>query len=95
SALGPAGAAGRARYARAGQLLAGLPVSTEEPTALAALLDLLSGWTANLATPRLAELGLTAEGFGVLLEGVSANSMAGNPVDLTREDLRAILEASL
>ena len=48
-----------------------------------------------LGAPRLAELGLTADRIGSVLEGVSANSLAGNPVDLTHDDLEAILSASL
>jgi len=95
STHGPAGADGLARYARAGRVLAGLGVSADDATARAALADLLAGWTTTLATPRLAELGLTLDQFDTLLEGVSANSLSGNPMDLSREDLEAILVASL
>ena len=83
STHGPAGADGLARYARAGRVLAGLGVSADDATARAALVDLLAGWTMTLATPRLAELGLTLDRFETLLEGVSANSLSGNPVDLS------------
>jgi alcohol dehydrogenase class IV len=70
-------------------------VTTADAMAHVALVELLVGWTAALGAPRLADLGLTAGRIGSVLEGVSANSLAGNPVDLTRDDLAAILSASL
>ena len=95
AALGPAGADGLARYARAGRVLATLPASTRDAEAHAALVELLASWTMTLAAPRLAGLGLTPDRFEALLTGTSANSMAGNPVDLRRDDLEAILVGSL
>jgi alcohol dehydrogenase len=94
-ALGPAGTAGLERYARAGRVLAGLPASAGDAEAQAGLVNLLAGWTTTLAIPRLAGLGMTPDRFETLLSGTSANSLAGNPVDLRREDLEAILVASL
>lgn len=93
--LASSGADGLARYARAGSVLAGLPATTDEDTARVALLDLLADWTATLATPRLGALGLTADHFDAVLDGVSANSLSGNPVPLGREALASILRASL
>jgi alcohol dehydrogenase len=95
SARGPAGEDGLARYAQAARILVNAPGTADDRADRIALLDLLSSWTAALSIPRLAELGLTADRFDALLAGISANSMAGNPVDLPRSDLEAILSASL
>jgi alcohol dehydrogenase len=95
ASLGDGGADGLARYARAGRVLARLPDTTSEADARAALLDLLGRWTGALGAPRLGTLGLTPDHVPAILEGVSTNSMAGNPVELTPADLGAILHASI
>lgn len=92
-AAGPTGADGLARYARAGRLLADLPQTTTDAAAHDALTDLLADWARRL--------GGTAPGpvppdrVDAILAGVSTSSMSSNPVTLDRDDLAAILGASL
>lgn len=93
--LGDEGADGRSRYARAGRVLASLSDTVSEADAHAALTGLLVTWTMALGVPRLGTLGLTADDVALVLDGVSTNSMAGNPVALTRDDLEAILLTSI
>jgi alcohol dehydrogenase len=93
--LGPAGQEGLERYARAGRVLGRLAASTDDRTARVTLVDLLASWTSTLVVPRLGELGLTRDRFAAVVDGVSANSLSGNPVALDRHDLEAILRASL
>jgi alcohol dehydrogenase len=89
------GGDGLARYARAGRVLAGSAPTTDDETARSSLVDLLTTWTATLATPRLGDLGLTTDRSDAVLAGVSANSLSGNPVTLDRDDLAGILAESL
>ena len=76
-------------------MLGDLSPTTDDQTAQATLIDLLSAWSNTLRAPRLGALGLTADHFPAVLGGVSANSLSGNPVTLGREDLESILLASL
>jgi alcohol dehydrogenase class IV len=57
----------------------------------AALADLLTAWTKRLGIPRLDMFGLVGDRVDQVLAGISASSMATNPVDLDADDLRAIL----
>jgi hypothetical protein len=59
------------------------------------LLELLDGWTSTLGAPRLGALGMASTDIDAVLGGVSTSSLAGNPVELTRDDLVGILRASL
>lgn len=91
ASAGDAGAEGLTRYARAGRILAGLPQDTGDDAARAALLDILGAWTTALATPTLDGLGLTPEHIDLVLAGISASSMATNPVALDAADLAEVL----
>lgn len=95
SELGQPGEAALARYARAGRVLARLPVSSDDDAARDALLELLDAWTATLGTPRLGVLGLAPRDLDTVLAGVSTSSLSGNPAQLVRDDLEAILRASM
>lgn len=92
--MGASGAEGRTRFARAGRVLADLAPGTPEATAHEALLTTLEAWTATLGIPGLGSLGLGPSEVDAVLDGVSANSLATNPVPLGRDDLGAILRAS-
>jgi alcohol dehydrogenase len=94
AAIGRRGAEALRRYAQAGRVLSGAPATTDDGTARLALQDLLAAWTTELAAPRLGALGFTADRSERVIAGVSTNSLSGNPVDLTRAELAAILEGS-
>ncbi|QJB57136.1 iron-containing alcohol dehydrogenase [Pseudodesulfovibrio sp. zrk46] len=49
----------------------------------------------ELVIPRLSDMGVTADHFEELVEmAANASSMKGNPIELTKEELMAILEAA-
>ncbi|MFN8518208.1 MAG: iron-containing alcohol dehydrogenase [Chloroflexota bacterium] len=83
-----------ARYAMAGRVLAGLP-GAHDVEARLALVELLGSWTATLETPGLGSLGLGSDQVDLVLAGVSTSSLSTNPVALDRDDLAAIVTASL
>lgn len=77
------------RYAEVGQLLTG----RRDPQAF---LDWWEETAAELAVPRLAELGLTAAGIEpVAMAAANASSTKGNPVAMTTAGLAAVLRSSL
>ncbi|MDX5317758.1 MAG: iron-containing alcohol dehydrogenase, partial [Actinomycetes bacterium] len=77
-----------ARFDEAGELLSGV-------RGVAALLEWLSTTTGELGIPGLGELGLGEDRIDEACRkaGISS-SMKGNPIDLTDEELRDILNAS-
>jgi alcohol dehydrogenase len=83
-----------ARYATAGRVLADLP-DARDADARSALVELLGSWTATLGTPGLGSLGLGSDQVDLVLAGVSTSSLSTNPVALDRDDLAAIVTASL
>lgn len=82
------------KYAELGRLLTGKPELDDEQ-ARAALLELLSDWTARLDLPRLGQYGLTRTDIPHVVAHCRGSSMKTNPVALTDEEVGAILEERL
>lgn len=78
--------------------LAGYLLGAEALTgelSLAGLVDWLAELAGQLGSPRLVELGLRpADHDDVVAKAARASSMRGNPVDLTEEELHAVLAAA-
>lgn len=68
-------------------------VSNDE--ARTALLDLLFDWTAQMKLPRLSDYGVTASDFDHIIANCRGNSMKTNPVELSDEEVRIILQNCL
>lgn len=83
------------RYATLGRLLAGLPETTPDPEARAALVAELHRWTAALAIPGLGHYGLDEVGIPAIVADARGSSMKTNPVVLTDEELAGVLRAAL
>lgn len=79
------------RYAEIARIL------TQDPTAPPdAAVAALRQWARQLGIPGLSRYGVGTQDFDIIAEKAeSASSMAGNPVRLTRPELRAVLETSL
>lgn len=80
-----------AKLARVGGLLTGEPYHPEAP-ACDALQDLLDDWTMRLDIPRLGAYGI---GESDLERILAAAANRNNPVELTREEIRALLSERL
>ena len=83
------------RYATLGRLMAGLPETTPDAEARAALVTELRRWTAALAIPGLGHYGLDEAGIPAIVADGRGSSMKTNPVVLTDEELTAVLRAAL
>ncbi len=83
-----------ARYATLGRLLANLPADTSDPEARAALVAVLTSWTAALRIPRLRTFGLTEDAIPAIVADARGSSMRTNPIVLTDDELTAVLAAS-
>ncbi|MHB8551769.1 MAG: iron-containing alcohol dehydrogenase, partial [Acidiferrobacterales bacterium] len=81
-----------AKYARAGQLLAGDDDLSDED-ARRRLVETLAAWTQRLGLPRLSAYGITAEDFDAIVAGCRGSSMKTNPVVLEDSEIREILLA--
>jgi alcohol dehydrogenase class IV len=80
-----------ARYARVGRILARNP-SADRDQACELVLDTLEEWTEKLCIPRLGDYGLEASD----LDGLAAQAgQKANPVLLSPEDVKAVLNARL
>ncbi len=88
------GSSALARYARAGEIIAG-SCSTESPAACSALVDALHGWTERLGIPRLREYGISRSDFPRIVGGARGSSMKTNPIDLSDDELTSILSDRL
>jgi alcohol dehydrogenase len=82
------------KYAIAGRLLAELPETTPDEEARSALVDTLRTWVERLEVPGLASFGLTDALIPVVVADSPGSSMRTNPVELTEEELTAILHRS-
>ena len=80
-----------ARYGRVGRILSRKPAADHDQ-ACELLLDTLEEWTEKLRIPRLGDYGLVASD----LDGLVAQAgQKANPIELDREDVKAILKARL
>jgi alcohol dehydrogenase len=82
------------RYGRLGRLLARLPATAPDREACAALVDVLGTWTARLEVPVLGRFGLDEEGVAAVVADARGSSMRTNPIELTDDELAAILRAA-
>jgi alcohol dehydrogenase len=83
-----------AKYAKVGRLLSGR-AGADEHADREALLDVLEGWTARMALPRLSTLGVTTEDVERIVAHSRGSSMKTNPVVLTDAEVRRVVEARL
>ncbi|MGZ8997079.1 MAG: hypothetical protein ACXW3P_11430, partial [Rhodospirillales bacterium] len=81
-------------YARVGGLLAGkVHASTEER--LAALVETLEAWTAELALPRLSAFAMGPADVATVVAESRGSSMKTNPIVLTDSEIEEIVRARL
>jgi alcohol dehydrogenase len=83
-----------AKYAEAGRLLSGR-AGADQHADREALVDVLEGWTARMALPRLSTLGVTAGDVERIVAHSRGSSMKTNPVVLTDAEVRRVVEARL
>jgi len=92
------GSAALAAFAEAGRILTGESAGTGMADAVdaAAGVRWVEALCGRLGTPPLSDFGMTAAAVpGIAAKGLRASSMRGNPVELTQEELEAILLAAL
>jgi alcohol dehydrogenase class IV len=80
------------KYARAGWILAGRTPEADRASGCGRLMDLLDRWTKSFDMPRLGAYGITAAGIGQV---VAETGQKNNPVDLSKEAMKRILEVRL
>lgn len=83
-----------AKYAAAGRLLSN-DLGLSDEAAQEALVDVLSLWTERLALPRLGEFGIGETDISLIVANSRGNSMKTNPVELTDEEIAAIVRQRL
>jgi len=87
-----------AAFAEAGRILTGESAGADMADAAdaAAGVRWVEALCGRLGTPPLSDFGMTAAAVpGIAAKGLRASSMRGNPVELTQEELEAILLAAL
>lgn len=82
------------KYWRAAELLTRRRYDSAPP-AWRALVGLLAEWTDRLGLPRLGRYGLDEAGLGPVIAGCRGSSMKTNPVVLTDDEVRRVLEMRL
>jgi alcohol dehydrogenase class IV len=82
------------KYAWAGRLLSGRP-GMADGEACDALVAGLEEWTARLRLPGLAHYGVAEADLPRIVANARGNSMRTNPVDLTDDEIAAIVRARL
>jgi alcohol dehydrogenase class IV len=82
------------RMAQAAEVLGGTR-SDDVHAAVEAVLSLLELLQRQMAIPGLAQLGVTEDRLGEVVAGARGSSMRYNPVELTDEELLAILRAAM
>jgi alcohol dehydrogenase class IV len=83
-----------AKYAQVGRLLTGRN-ELDDAGARAALIELLADWSEKLQLPRLNDYGISADDFPMIVANSRGSSMLTNPIVLTDEEIRKILERRL
>jgi alcohol dehydrogenase class IV len=83
-----------AKYAQVGRLLTGRD-DLDDASARSALIALLADWSERLQLPRLNGYGISADDFPMIVANSRGNSMLTNPIVLTDEEIREILERRL
>ena len=86
----------QAEFARLARLLIGCGPSTPDHEAAEALISEIESLCGRVGTPRrLSEVGVRQEQIPAVVKNSRGNSMSGNPVQLSDEQLTAILEGVL
>ena len=88
------GSVALARYAAVGWLFTGRP-GTDDREARSLLVPALEALIAHLAVPRLGSFGITDGSIPAIVADSRGSSMTTNPIDLTDDEIAAILRASL
>jgi len=83
-----------AKYAQVGRLLGDLPDASDEQ-ARQALLQILRDWTDLLELERLSAYGISAADFDKIVANSRGSSMTTNPIVLTDDEIREILQQRL
>jgi alcohol dehydrogenase class IV len=83
-----------AKYAQVGRLLTGRD-ELDDAAARSELIALLADWSKRLQLPRLNGYGISAEDFPMIVVNSRGSSMLTNPIVLTDEEIREILERRL
>lgn len=83
-----------AKYAQVGRLLAERPEASDEQ-ARRALLEVLHAWSEQLQLPRLSAYGITQHDFDTIVAHSRGSSMQTNPLVLTDDEIREILQQRL
>ncbi len=78
-----------AKYARAAEILSGRPARGED------LVELLGRWTERLRLPRLGSFGVAEADLPRIVAGCRGASMRTNPVELSDEEVAAIVRSRL
>lgn len=82
------------QYARVGEVLC-QKRHVSPQIARAALIQLLSDWTETMRLPRLRDFGLTNQGLDHVVVHSRGSSMKTNPIVLTDDEIKAVLEDRL
>ena len=83
-----------AKYAQVGRYLADQPGASNEQ-AWRSLVKLLTEWTDTLELPRLSTFGISDTDFDRIIANCRGSSMTTNPIVLTDEEVRQILQQRL
>jgi len=82
------------KYAQVGRLLSSEPL-LEDQAALADLVERLRQWTERLDLPKLSRYGMRAKDLDKVAAHSGGSSMKTNPLELTAEELKAVLQRRL
>ena len=85
---------GLVRYARVAEVLCGRPFPSHEK-AWTALIELLRDWTERLQLGRLSQYGIIEDEFDHIVSHSRGSSMKTNPIVLTDEEIKGILQNRL
>jgi alcohol dehydrogenase class IV len=83
-----------AKYAQVGRLLTGRD-NLDDVGARSALIELLADWSERLQLPRLNGYGISESDFPTIVANSRGSSMLTNPIVLTDEEIREILQRRL
>ncbi|MFV2064607.1 MAG: iron-containing alcohol dehydrogenase [Chloroflexota bacterium] len=83
------------RYGEIGRLLGDLPAGTSDRDACNALVDTLYAWTERLEVPGLASFGMRADDIPAVVADSPGSSMRTNPIVLSDDELKTILNEAL
>lgn len=83
------------KYAEAGRILAEPPAGSSDEAACEGLLDVLRAWVKALEVPPLSAFEMTAALIPIVVADSPGSSMRTNPIELSDDELAAILQSAL